>query len=436
MNNPAQDTDSGAGQVVTPGQPVQHVDMEDGQSVGQFAEPPAEGTPPTADDVVPATPPPKQSLDEIYGNAQTGRAAEIETELEGMTDAERMHYDRMVAEAGGGDDPFADPPAAPEAGAQPPIDPNQPALAPEIAPQGIDTNAELTTITVYGMQEQVPTADVVASGGLEAFQKTRAADVRLQRLTTYEASLRGWEDQLSERAAVIERTPQPPAADGTGITEPSPTDAQGSNAGIDALSEVMTEAIYSGDRDEAKTKIAQVLTTISADATRAAQESVAQSMPTGPTQQEQNDEALARQQANAVFSQEYGDLNTPVLKQAALNMVQEVARDPVMIGRPLAEITREACGRIREDVYGTRDAPAGYVPNVPAAGAPANPLIPPANPGPPTDLALRHDLKRRTVVTPLNEAHGRSPAPPNEQQQFPNNSAFVSQLRKGRGQPA
>ncbi len=450
INEPQQDIDSGTGKVITPGKPVEHVDILDGQSAGHSIEPehsegstgnepkPAiSGAPPGKEDVVPNEPPAKQSLDDIYSKAKDNRTAEIDGAIEDMDPAEKKQYDRMVAEAGGGPDPFAEAPVIPD---QPPIPPDQPVLDPNFPPQGIDIGSEVTTITVYGMQEQVPTADVLAAGGVEQFQKTRAADVRLQRLTTYEASLRGWEDQLSERAAVLERAPQPPARDGTGITESSLTDAQGDTARIDALSEVMTEAIYSGDRDEAKTKIAEVLTTISVDAARAAQASAVQSVPSGPDQAAIDSaaaETLARREANAVFTTEFSDLNTPVLKQAALNMVQEVARDPVMIGRPLAEITREACSRIRQDVYGTTAPPAGMTPAITPAGAPPNPLITaPVPVVPPVDLSTRLGLKRRTVVTPLNEAHGRTPAPVKPEQGFPSNKEFVANLRRGRGQPA
>ena len=469
---PKQDIDSaksGDDQTVTPGTPVEHTDLEDGKSVGHSAEPehtegsqgnqetPDGTAPPGAEDVPSPVPPPKVSRDDIYKNAQEQREAEITGALDEMTDDERRHYDRMVAEAGGGEDPFAqeEQTAPPEV---PPADPNavrptttdQPdpnAVQPtqtvdpqgqEIVTERVDENNETTTIIVYGMREDVPTAEVDAAGGVNAYQKQRAADIRMERLATYEASLRNYEEQLSERAAALEQGAQAPAGEGTGATESSPTDAQGDTADVDVLAAAIADSIYSGDPDEAKKAIAGALSSIKEDATRSAQAQASAATPSGPSQQELDSEARSRDEANAVFRDEFQDLNNPTLKAAALNMVHQVARDPVMAGRPLSEITREACLRVREDVYGSRDrqGPAPGNPTPPATPASVDPLLNGQQPAP-TDLAGRHELKRRTVVTPINEATGRAPAPEGDNEQtYPTNSQYVAQMKRGRGQHA
>lgn len=436
-----QDIDSSTGRVITPGQPVQHRDSEDGQSVGHSAEPEPEHSEdgaapakaqPTADDMPDRRPPPKVSLEDIYAKSSSSRNTVLASELAEMTDEQRQNYDRMVAEAGGGPDPYAEP-------EEPAPAQQQPAAAPAQAPQnqqtGIDPNPELTTITVYGMQEQVPTADVQAAGGLSAYQKARAADIRLERVATYEASLRNWENQLTERAAGLEQRQPPAQESGTGISEPSDTDVLGGTADVDALASGLTDAIYSGDREEAAATLAKTLRSIQTDAIRAAKATMpAQAPPSGQAAEKAAAQERARVEANAVFANEFSDLDTPVLRSAALAMVQEVAKDPIMIGRPLAEITREACTRIRQDVYGNTDAPPGQQPTPRSQPQAQTPLHqqprPPAN----QDLGQRHAMKRRTVVTPLNEAHGRAPAP-NVDAAFPTNREFVANLRKGRGLP-
>lgn len=470
----SQDTDSGKSgddAVITPGKPVQHVDTLDGSSAGHHIEPEIiegstgndvspghDGAPPTAADAPPNEPPPKTTREEIYAKAQTGRSAEMDEDMAAMTEAGKAeHIARLNAEAGAGEDPFAaveptetptepaveptqtptEPPVVPTETAAPPVDPAAtPTLDQQNAAQGIDPAPEKTTITVYGMTEEVPTADVVAAGGISNYQKNRAADVRMERMATYEASLRNYEQQLSERAAGIERRgEQPPAQPGTGITESSPTDAQGNTVDVNAQAEQLAGAIYSGDRDEATSQIKSVLTSIQSEAIRAAQASVVQPVASGPSQAAIDAEANARREANTVFLNEFKELNTPVLKKAALDMVQTVAADPIMSGRPLSEITREACTRVREDVF------RGQVPETPAAPAasvPSTPLMPTA-PTPTVatqDLGQRLELKRRTVVTPINEAHGRVATAPEVEEQFPSNSEFVNKLRKGRGQPA
>ena len=437
-----QDTDSGTGTVVTPGKPVKHVDILDGKSAGHVIEPEHDegstGNEPKPDAVAlerapRAEPPERVSRDDIYARAKTGRSAEIDGDLADMTDDQRVNYDRMIAEAGGGPDPYAEedePSAVAPATSKPAADNVQ---SQKNQPAGIDTPTDKTIITVYGMREEVPTADINAAGGIDVFQKMRAADVRLQRLSTYEATLRGWESQLSERAAGLERAPQPQAGKGTGTTESSPTDALGDTADVEAQAARVTEAFYSGDREEATSKLSEVLASIRSDAIRAAQKSSVAATPSGPSQESVNAEATARKEANAVFLNEFPDLNTPVLRQAALNMVNVVARDPVMIGRPLAEITREACGRIAREVFPDHQRPVVTNPAnlLPAAGQ-QNPLIQPGKT--PVDLGSRYSVKRRTVVQPLKDAHGRPAAEPTAKP-FPSNSEFVGLLKRGRNQP-
>lgn len=454
----SQDTDSGAQVVVTPGEPVAHTDVEDGVSVGQHAEPEnnesSEGnqTPPPVDDLEnpPPEPPPKQRLEDIYAKAKTGRSAEMDEDVSSMTEQGKLeHLQRLEAEAGGRPDPFAEDPNAPppddSTAGEPPVTPTQtpdvpppPAATPQVATQnpseGIDAASETTTITVYGMREEVPTADVNAAGGIDAFQKSRAADIKLERAATYEASLRQYESQLSERAANLEqRGTQTPAQDGTGLTESSPTDAQGDTADIDALSGILTDAVYGGDREETQKQFASVLGSVRADAIRTVQAQAQQSAPSGPTAEQQAAELRSKQEANAVFRDEFPELDTQVLRDATFAMVKQVAADPMMINRPLSEITREACSRVRSDVFpnaGPKD------PVVTPVTQTANPLISETgNQTPPVDLGTRLDLKRRTVVSPQNEAHGRVVEPPANEQSFPSNSDFVAQLKKVRGQP-
>lgn len=450
-----QDIDTGTGEEVTPGKPADHVDMADGASVGHTATPEhVEGADGNQDPPAPAEPvvEPKTSRDEIYGKAAQHRENEIASTLEDMTPEQRIDYQRMVAEAGGGPDPYAgaevdpatgqpvvapaEPGAEPPAAAAPPAvpaaepAPGQPAVAPVL-----DPNAEMTTIVVYGMREDVPTADINAAGGANAYQKNRAADIRLQRLSTYEASLRSLDSQLSERAASLERGERPPAQPGTGITEPSPTDAQG-GTDVDVLAEGVARGVFSGDVDEARQTIAAALASVRDDAIRAAQTVVESSVPTGPSPAELNAERQARERANAVFRDEFSDLNSDVLRKAVFSMVQEVAQDPIMLGRPLDEITREAGSRVRLGAFGSDYVPneTAAVPVVPGA-TPPTPLITGAAAPIPTNLRDRMALKSRTVVSPLTPAHGRVPTQEPAGQKFPSKSEYVAQLKTNRNQP-
>jgi len=466
-----QDTDSGTGQVVTPGEPVDHVDMQDGVSVGTGAEPPAEPAAEPAPEVhepgnTVSEKPEQLSRDEIYSNASAVRDAETDEALAGMEPHERAHYHRMVAEAQGVTEEDQDPfdgegnlkeGWTDEGSAAPTVaDPAQPAAEPQLqAPAApapvqqtvdpsLDTQDQFTTIIVYGEKREVPTAEVVEAGGVANFQKIVAADEKMKRASTYEASLRALDQQLSARLASADAG-VPQATDGTAGQEPPPTGAQDETVDVQAAAENLVGAMYTGDREAAITQAAEVLASFKDGVTRAAQATVAQSgaqTPTPAEQQEAIRRATAAEQertdANQVFVNEFKDLSSPVLRDATYAMVQKVSAEPIMYGRPLAEITREAAMRVRSDVFG--DAAPAPTPdpvtpqpvvipqtpsvNVPTAAAPA------------TDLASRMALKSRTVVQPLIPQGGaRFADAPAATQKTESNSDYITRMkRESRGQ--
>ena len=441
MNTPAQDIDSGTGEVITPGQPVDHVDTLDGQSAGHHIEPEADDTGHKPGDVVDEKPP-GMSREEIYGKATDIRDAEADEALAGMDATERAHYHRMIAEASGvteeEQDPFdgdgavkkgwIDPNATPAPSASPdgaPVPAGEPIV--ETEQPVVDTAPEMTTIVVYGMRQEVPTAEVNAAGGKDSYQKIVAADERMKRASTYEASLRAYDQELQQRAANLQTSP---ATDSTVNPELPPTGVQGESVDVQASAKKLVNAMYSGDRDAAITEAAEVLTSFRDDVARAATTDVGQ--PAAPTvsveeqriaHERANVAAAERAEANQVFVDEFSDLAGPTLKQATYAMVQKVAAEPLMYGRPLAEITREAGSRVRADVYGTNPAPV-----VPA---PAGEIVTPT----PT-LDNRMTLKRRTVVQPLIPASGRFTESADASQQPESNAQYVARMRENRGQHA
>jgi len=442
MNAPAQqDIDSGTGKVVTPGEPVDHVDMVDGQSAGHTIEPPAE---PGPGDTV-AEKPPGLSRDEIYSKARDTRDIQDAVDAEEATPEQRAHLARMQAEAAGVDpdsdaDPFdgdgnlkegwVDTGAAPEQVATPsgPIVKGQ-----EIAPEPIDPNGETVTITVYGMQQDVPKADVEAAGGIASYQKIVAADEKMKRASTYEASVRKLDQEVSERLTAL-RTLQanPPATAQTVDPDLPATGDQGETIDVHSAAEKLVGAMYTGDREAAIEETAEVLTSLRNDVARVAQtQAVSQPGEQGPSPAEQQaalQRATAAEQerveANHVFVTEFNDLGSPVLSDATYNMVQKVSAEPIMYGRPLAEITREAGMRVRADVFGD---------NAPPAPTPAPKVAP--TPAPSQDLASRMALKSRTVVQPLIPAAGRHTDTPATEQKSESNSEYISRMRReSRGQ--
>jgi hypothetical protein len=189
--------------------------------------------------------------------------------------------------------------------------------------------------------------------------------------------------------------------------------------------------MYTGDREAAITEAAEVLGSFQDGLKRTVQASVAAQPEVSVQTQADLDAATSRTaaanaeraEANRVFVDEFEDLTSGVLRDATYAMVQKVAAEPVMYGRPLAEVTREAGLRVRQDVFGTTAAPV------------ADPAPAPAPGTPPVDLATRMDLKRRTVVQPLLPTSGRFTDTPAGEQKTETNSEYIARMRvENRGQ--
>jgi len=455
MNQPAkQDIDSGTGEIVTPGEPVDHVDIVDGQSAGHTIEPSEEIHEPGHRV---STKPGELSRDDIYSKARTTRDIQDAVDAAEATPEQAAAIARAKLEARGADpeadtDPYdgdgnlkqgwidpnqpADPAAQPSVSPDPaPVPAGEPiTAAPEPA---LDYGDETVTITVYGMKQDVPRAEIEAAGGIANYQKNLAADERMKRASTYEASLRSFDQELQERSAAMQA---PPATDTTADPELPPTGVQGESVDVQAAAEGLVAAMYTGDREAAITQAAEVLTSFKDDVARTVQTVVGQPGEPQVSAAEQQvaqdraaQEARERTEANQVFVEEFSDLQSGVLRNATYTMVQQVAAEPIMYGRPLAEITREAGLRVRKDVFGT-----DILPPTPATpqSQPAPTVNMPATGGETTDLADRMALKSRTVVQPLLPAAQRFTEPANTSGQTESNSEYINRMRReSRGQP-
>lgn len=447
MNAPAkQDIDSGTGEIITPGEPVDHVDTLDGQSAGHHIEPEDEIHEPGQSV---STKPGELSRDDIYGKSKDQRDAETAGAIADMTPQQRAEYQRMLAEAQGVGEDVIDPfdgdgnvregwvdPNEPAAPAEPAAQPVAQPAAADVQP-ALDPSDETVTIVVYGMKQDVPRAEIDAAGGVANYQKSLAADERMRRASTYEASLRTFDQELQERAASL--TQQPPATATTADPDLPPTGDQGESVDVQAQAEALVGAMYTGDREAAITQAAKVLSSFKEDVTRSVQQIVGQ--PGEPqvslAEQQAAAERAAQQnrervEANQVFAEEFSELSSGVLRDATYRMVQTVAAEPIMYGRPLAEITREAGMRVRSDVFG--DAPPAAKPQ-PTPLKPSSVNVPGSTA--PTDLAGRMALKSRTVVQPLIPAGGRFTEPADAAgQRTESNSDYINRMRRdSRGQP-
>ena len=89
MKEPKQDIDSGTGEVVTPGQPVDHVDNLDGKSAGHSIEPEDEVHEPGS---VVSERPAEASREEIYNKSRTTRDIQDAADAEEQTPEQKSSH--------------------------------------------------------------------------------------------------------------------------------------------------------------------------------------------------------------------------------------------------------------------------------------------------------------------------------------------------------
>ena len=419
-------------------------DMMDGQSLGNSAEPPED---PKPGDVVKDKPVELKgddSRDDIYNKFREQRVED--EDISGLTEEQQKHVERMRLEASGeGEDPLpnhgqpddieervdmADP-ANERPGQVDEVKPKQEKPA-ETAPEGVDTDSDLVTITVYGINEQIPRSEIDAVGGVQKFQKMRAAEVRMERAATYEASLRKYEDSVQQRNAELDEREATLAARekalGTGLPDGVQPNTAESTGSLDEQARAVVHSIYAGDEEDAVKKMTDLLASRDRNSAMteeqvegAVRRVLAETSTAAPgTPMGESEEA----RANQVFANEFSHLNTHSGRTAILAMTEELRKDPVMYGRPLDELTREAGRRVTEDFGMTYQAK----PPTPA---------PQAENSAPADLAERHQRKSRQVVVPGTPAAGQharhQPEPEPNTAPMANNQAYIQTMRKNRG---
>jgi len=229
----------------------------------------------------------------------------------------------------------------------------------------VDSNAETDTIRVYGQDIEVSQEQIDQAGGKTELQKQVAADVRMQRVSTYEAKLRSWDTDLQEREARLKAaaeapTDTPPAAEETGNQKP-PAGATGEieQELLETVAEKLVTGVFSGSEAEAKKQVAEALSEVLSGRNQ---------QVSTPTEDELVDKTLARLrdegqisspeptpqtdpevvEANRVFAEEYPHLTfeeNPDAYAAAEAQLQRVTDSPLFADASLNEIVREACDR-------------------------------------------------------------------------------------------
>jgi len=259
------------------------------------------------------------------------------------------------------------------------------------------------TVKVLGQTLEVPREDVVEAGGIDAYQKDRAASMRLQAAAVREAELKAEREQLeADRAAFNkqrESAPRQGAAKDPASTDGAAStrkDGAGNGADVEEQAQAIAADLYSGDPKRAKAAIAQVLRATQAPAHTLDPADVAR-QAAELLQKQDKAPAPAQQPVDAKLSVEIDELNAmmadkfksvlddPEKKRQALAKFNELRADPENRYRRMVDIGREAARFVegkaphpRQDVIERkRDLPptvSGSKAHQPAA--PAAPLTP------------------------------------------------------------
>lgn len=311
------------------------------------------------------------------------------------------------------------PPAEPVAAATTAGDGTQIKTQP-VAGKPIDTAGEMTTVKVYGVERQVPTAVVEAAGGRDAYQKKLAAEEReassnaeRQRLDTERQRQANKDRELSEREAAIRR--------GESVTPPP---IPGAGADRKAQAAALVERLYSGDAAKAAAAVEEILSAAGSGHAQMTPQQIADEVERKLEQREaartartaEDQREAARVSANTAFKTAFPELAKDESKTVyAQQILKRIIADPANNGRPLELLVIEAGNEAMSD-FGLK-APA------PAVAAP---------------VALTQELDRRDNAKRLGPFAGDAnvrQAAPAETTRPRTRAEVVAQMRKDRGLP-
>lgn len=332
----------------------------EGESDAQRLEPDPETVVPTGDEDAPVSSDPMEARKALYKKAREHRQDTISKDRGEQTDAELI--ERMVAEASGGEsdgaealdtnrrDRHSEDDEQDEARAlaermekekDKPESTNKDSGSEPDALTPKDPDAKVQ-VKIQGKEYTVPQQDVDDAGGIEAYQKSRAATLRLQRIATLEKAL----------------TAKPEASDQPETQQADPSSDGLDEADISTIREKVLEAMVNGEDMEAVDKVLE-------EALSSGRKSKPKSTPkpeqprseVGETERaiiREAQEELNRMYeedrvaTNEMMRREYSDImGDPDLMALAQQRFAMLSANPDNAGRTQKELARESAEHIR-----------------------------------------------------------------------------------------
>lgn len=236
-----------------------------------------------------------------------------------------------------------------------------------------DVDRSMVDVVLFGRSYKVPQADIDRAGGLEAYQKTRAADIRLQEAAALEQRMRLRQREMDqqraserdqEKEAGNRQTSTQPASDGKELPG---QDAQNAPDRKEKVQKIV-KRMFSGREDQVSEAVEEILDSSAArpeiSAEAVAQQVLAKLKEDQAKADQQSAEATwkaqfeeQRREVNELMSGEFNDVNShPILRNVAQAAFKEARERPENQGRRLVDMAREA-GELARKVIIQEDSP-------------------------------------------------------------------------------
>lgn len=191
------------------------------------------------------------------------------------------------------------------------------------------------TVKIDGREQDVPRADVEDAGGIIAYQKSRAASIRMQRAATAERAAQEAYERLEQQR--VSQETQDPSQDG------QETD-------IKALRDELLDVVAEGSEQDIEAWVESKLTAKSKpkpETTQTISEAAAP-VPTEARKELQRQWEEDRIAANAMMIEEYSDImGDQEQMRVAQKRFNALAANPENVGRSQKEMAREAAEATR-----------------------------------------------------------------------------------------
>lgn len=201
-----------------------------------------------------------------------------------------------------------------------------------------DPDAKVSVV-ILGKEYAVPQQDIDDAGGIESYQKNRAATIKLQRAATLEKRAHQALQELEQRGS---QQSEDPSTDGL------------DEADIEGLKDKLLDAVLNGTEEDVNEAIANVAKSRPEPTKPSSTEPAVRPEPSRDVHTETQEELQEQfeadmREANEMMRTEFKDImNDPDALELARRNFNALIADPANEGRTQKEMSREAAMKVRQ----------------------------------------------------------------------------------------